>query len=388
MSQGSRQEYLEKVRPRYGKASRKYKKQILDELCENCGYERKYAIKLMKKRKRTERQYPGPRATYGQDEQDVLERIWEHSEQMCSKRLKACLEAWLPHYAKRYGELNVFVSRNLERISPATIDRLLAPVRARVERRNRCGTKPGKILRTQIPIRTDNWDIKQAGFLEADTVAHCGGSLAGDFIWSITYTDILTGWTENRAVWNKGAKDVVLQTRDIEEKLPFEIKGFDCDNGGEFLNHHLVKYLLNRKRPVQFTRGRPYHKDDNAHVEQKNWSHVRQLLGYDRFENPETLDLINDLYKKEWALLHNFFSPSFKLLSKCRIKSKYVKKYDTPKTPYRRLLAWRGLSKDRRTKLKAIYATLNPFALADEIERKLKLIFESNKANRKLKRAS
>jgi hypothetical protein len=385
MSQCSRMEYLEKVRPRYEKASRKYKRQILDEFCENCGYERKYAIKLLKRRKRRLRQSPGPKATYGRNEQEVLERIWGHSEQMCSKRLKAGLELWIPHYEKRYGELNVFVRRNLEKISSATIDRLLASVRAKIDRRNRCGTKPGSILRTQIPIRTDNWDIKQVGFLEADTVAHCGGSLAGDFIWSITYTDILSGWTENRAVWNKGAKDVLLQTRDIEGKLPFAIKGFDCDNGGEFLNHHLVRYFLNRKSPVQFTRGRPYHKDDNAHVEQKNWSHVRQLLGYDRFENPEVLDLINDLYKNEWALLHNFFSPSFKLVSKHRIKSRYVKKYDNPKTPYQRLLVWKGLTLEKRAKLKTIYTELDPFVLADEIERKLIRIFE---LNRKLRKAS
>jgi hypothetical protein len=159
------------------------------------------------------------------------------------------------------------------------------------------------LLKTQIPIRTDNWDITRPGFLEADTVAHCGGRLEGDFIWSVTYCDILSGWTCNRAVWNKGAHGIVEATRSVEASLPFELLGFDTDNGSEFLNWHLLRYFQERKKAVGFTRSRPYKKNDNGHVEQKNWTHVRQLLGYERLEDPALVGAINDLYRECWEPL-------------------------------------------------------------------------------------
>jgi len=217
--------------------------------------------------------------------------------------------------------------------------------------------------------------VNQPGYLEADTVAHCGGSLAGDFIWSITCTDIMTGWTVSRAVWNKGAEGVLTQIRDVEDALPFPILGFDCDNGGEFLNHHLLRYFQERPRPVIFTRSRPYHKDDNAHVEQKNWMHVRQLFGYDRFENQELVKLMNDLYRQEWLWFQNFFCPSMKLRHKERIKSRWVKNYDKPTTPYQRMLQWQGLNAEKRQALEKPYQQLDPIAIKAMIERKLKRIF-------------
>lgn len=375
MSQRSRIEYLERILARYSRAGRKHKKIILDEFCINCGYERKYAIKLLNGSKRGRSRRSGPKAKYGQAEREVLERIWRQSEQICSKRLKIALGLWLPHYEKRYGAIAQEVKRKLAEISPATIDRLLAPLRMH-NGRGRCGTRPGNLLKTQIPIRTGYWDVTEAGFLEADTVAHCGSSMAGDFIWTITYTDILSGWTAARAIWNRGAEGVVSQTREVEAHLPFALKGFDCDNGGEFLNWHLVKYFTDRKSPVFFTRSRPYHKDDNAHVEQKNWTYVRQLLGYERFEYSKLVEPINDLYRNEWSLLQNFFCPSMKLLSKERIKSRMVRKFDTPKTPYQRLLAWGGLSKEAETELNNTYERIDPFALSEGIERKLKAIFQ------------
>jgi len=214
--------------------------------------------------------------------------------------------------------------------------------------------------------------------MEADTVAHCGESMAGDFIWSVTFTDILTGWTENRAIWNKGALGVISQVRDIEEKLPFELLGFDCDNGSEFLNHHLWSYFADRKKPVQFTRSRAYKKNDNAHVEQKNWTHVRQLLGYDRFEQRQVVDLLNDLYTNEYSDYQNFFCPSVKLVEKKRMGSKYKKRYDAPQTPYQRLLTTKTLSEQKTLKLAQAFASLNPFELKKTIERKLKVIFYTN----------
>ena len=215
-------------------------------------------------------------------------------------------------------------------------------------RKGLSGTKPGSLLKNQIPIRTDNWDINKPGFIEADTVAHCGNSLAGDFIWSITMTDILTGWTENRAVWNKGAIGVNKQVKDIENRLPFELLGFDCDNGSEFLNHHLLRYFTDRKNKVNFTRSRPYKKNDNAHVEQKNWTQVRHLFGYDRLDIKSLVEPMNDLYSNEWSLYNNFFRPSQKLIKKTKINSKYIKKYDKPKTPYERLLDSGILSEEKK----------------------------------------
>ena len=198
---------------------------------------------------------------------EVLQRFWRVAEQPCGKRLVALLGLWLPHYESEHGRLKASIRKQVRQISAAQVDRLLAPSKARGRGRGRSGTKPGSLFKTQIPIRTDNWDIDRPGYLEADTVAHCGGSLKGDFVWSVTYTDIHSGWTANRAVWNKGAHGIVTATQDVEDQLPFAILGFDCDNGSEFLNHHLVNYFTNLKRKVGFTRSRPYQKNDNGHVE-------------------------------------------------------------------------------------------------------------------------
>jgi hypothetical protein len=249
-------------------------------------------------------------------------------------------------------------------------------VRASAPQRGLSGTRPGTLLKNQIPLHTDHWDVTRPGFLEADSVAHCGNSLAGNFVWSLTLTDIATGWTENRATWNKGATGVLAQIRDVEAKLPFLILGFDCDNGSEFLNYHLLRYFTHgRKQKIQFTRSRPYRKDDNAHVEQKNWTHVRQLLGYQRFDQPRLVSLLNALYIQAWSPYQNFFCPTQKLLSKQRINAKYVKRYESPKTPFQRLLESDQISRKTKQQLMATYQTLNPFTLKRQIEQHLKEIF-------------
>jgi hypothetical protein len=210
-------------------------------------------------------------------------------------------------------------------------------------------------------------------------VAHCGNSLVGDFVWSLTLTDIFSGWTENRALWGKGSGEVIKQVKHVEKNLPFKLLGFDCDNGTEFLNYHLIRYFSDRpkQKVVQFTRSRPYHKNDNAYVEQKNWTHVRQLLGYDRFDRKILVPLLNDLYSNEYNLLQNHFCPSMKLISKERINSKYHKKYDKPQTPYQRLLSSEGVSAEAKQKLMVVHATLNPFELKRVVESKLKTILQS-----------
>ena len=294
---------------------------------------------------------------------------------MCSKRLVVAIPLWLPFYEQTYEKLSSKTEKQLLSISAATIDRVLAPTRALTRPKGLGGTKPGSLLRNQIPIRTHNWDITQPGFVEADTVAHCGNSMAGDFIWSLTLTDIHTGWTECRATWNNGATGVIEQIKNIQADLPFELKGFDCDNGGEFLNHHLLRYFTEHKPKIKFTRSRPYKKNDNAHVEQKNWSHVRQLLGYDRLENPQLVKLINNLYASQWSLLQNHFCPTLKLLEKKRINSKYYKKYETPKTPYQRLIESPYISEKMKGTLRKQRQSLDPFNLKQQINKQLKAIF-------------
>lgn len=374
----SRREYLEAIRGRYCKASRKEKAVILDEFCVNCGYNRKYAIRLLRKKKDVtlSQRRPGPRSTYGDESLLLaLKRIWFASDQMCSKKLRAAIPLWLPFYDGEFEPLADQVQQKLLAISPATIDRLLKPLRA-LHKKGRCSTKPGTLLKNQIPIKTHNWDITRPGFFEADTVAHCGDSMAGDFVYSLTFTDIFSGWTENRAVWGRGSQGVLREIRDIETRIAFSILGFDCDNGSEFLNHHLVRYFTDRpKAPVVFTRSRPYQKNDNAFVEQKNWTHVRQLLGYDRFDKPELVPLINDLYINEWSTFTNFFCPTLKLKEKQRLNSRYVKKYESPQTPYQRLIASPAIDDEAKKTLQEVYNSLNPFTLKKNIEAKLKAIF-------------
>jgi hypothetical protein len=305
-----------------------------------------------------------------------LKRIWKTANLPCSKRLKAILPEWLPGYIKSFGPISQEMAAALLRISPSSIDRILNPVRAEYTKHGRATTKPGTLLRKQIQVKTNQWDESRPGFLEADTVAHCGSSTEGMYANTVDCVDIATGWTEQRAVWGKNYQDVIDQIKDIEQSLPFPILGFDTDNGSEFLNHHLLRHLTERIRPIQFTRSRAYKKDDNAHIEQKNWTHVRQWLGYDRLDSPEVVPLMNELYTSEWRLFLNFFCPSVKLLEKKRVASKIVKRYDKPKTPYRRILELPDVSEESKSKLKEQYKTLNPFELRNALEVKLKKIFK------------
>jgi hypothetical protein len=268
--------YIENLKIRYAKADRKTKSQILNEFCQTSGQHRKHAIRVLTKKSNKQRKKsPGRKKEYLPEYLLApLKQIWLSTDQLCGKRLKVAIPLWLPYYDEMYGALEESLKQQLLEISPSTIDRLLKPLRARHPRRLG-GTKPGTLLRKQIPIKTDQWNETKPGFIEGDTVAHCGTSLLGNFVWSVTATDIFSGWTENGATWNKGAEGVLQQIRLIEERLPFSIIGWDNDNGGEFMNHHLIRYFKERENPVQFTRSRPYHSGDNAHVEQKNWTHVQ-----------------------------------------------------------------------------------------------------------------
>jgi hypothetical protein len=386
MTKDGKQIYFQAIKARYQKATRSEKAQILNEFCAVCGYNRKYAItKLTHQwvRRKKVLQKRGPKAIYQtKPVLDALKEIWMCAHFPCGKRFKSLLPLWLPHYP---GLLNDQERQDLLKMSSATIDRLLQPYRIAYPKRGLCGTKPGTLLKQQIPIKCDHWDVTTPGFMEADTVAHCGNSLSGEFIWSITLTDIHSGWTENRAVWCKGSLGVLEQIGDIEANLPFAILGFDSDNGSEFLNHHLWAYFAKRQQPVGFTRSRPYHKNDNAHVEQKNWSSVRQLLGYERLEKQSALPFINQLYQKQWSALNNFFYPSMKLKSKIKVNSKYSKTYEDPMTPYQRLMASPALSENKKTQLKALFESLNPFVLQTQIQAQLHHISKISKVRFNMK---
>lgn len=381
MGKNERQAYLKAIRSRYHRARKGVKVTILDEFCSVCRYNRKYAIRLLNQRtKARKKRCSGPRPLYASAELLLgLKNIWFASDQICSKKLKEAIPHWLPHYKTTYRALAPETHDKLLSISAATIDRVLKPVRVAQGRKGLSGTRPGTLLKNQIPIRTGFWDVTQPGFMEADTVAHCGNSLAGNFVWSLTMTDILTTWTENRATWNKGAEGVRDQIKDVESGLPFDMQGFDCDNGSEFLNWHLLKYFTDHPSVTSFTRSRPYKKNDNAHVEQKNWSHVRQLFGYDRFEDPELVEMMNDLYANEWSQYQNHFIPSMKLKEKKRINSKYVKKYDTAQTPFSRVMSSEHVSEGEKERLQIVHTALNPFILKRNIEKKLRVIFKKVK---------
>jgi len=376
MSNTSRIEYLQSIRHRYRKANKSEKNKILDEFCKVCGYNRKYAIRLLNPKSPPfydwEKRKRGPKKKYDHpDILKVLTKIWVATNLPCSKRLKAIIPIWLPHYPFHITD---HVKKALLNISPATIDRLLGKSRFRYNKRGLATTKPGTILKKHIPIKVNQWDESRPGFLEADTVAHCDDSVAGMFVYTVNCVDIATGWTAQRATWGKGESGTVNAIKSIEKSLPFPLLGFDCDNGSEFLNWHLFRYLYNRKKPVNFTRSRAYHKNDNAHIEGKNWTDIRQYLGYDRFDNQVLVDLLNDLYTTEWSLYFNFFVPSMKLIAKKRTGSKTKKIYDMAKTPFQRVIKSKHVNMQIKRNLKKQYENLDPFQLQKIMSQKIRKI--------------
>ena len=364
-----KQHYLKNIRSRYHRSTKRQKTRILDEFCEVCKFTRNHAIKLLRDGFSEPPRRPGPKRKYGDDVDRHLRHLWECMGRINSKKMAAAMYHWLPHY----HEADVHMKRLLSEISPATIDRHLEKFRAK-STKGISSTKPS-LIKNKIPIKLLTEGVNEPGYLEADTVAHCGNSLAGEFTNTLTMVDLFSGWTENRAIWKKESRTVIGAIKSIEQNLPFTIKGFASDNGNEFLNHDLHSYFFNRKNRVDFVRRRPYKKNDNAHVEQRNWTHVRELLGYQRFDYNKLVPMINHIYKSLWNPLWNYFTPVMKLQEKTRIGGRVVKKYDTPKTPYHRLLDSGVLTTAQSTKLKNTYELLNPFELKKELEKQLKWFF-------------
>jgi transposase InsO family protein len=274
----------------------------------------------------------------------------------------------MPWIRKRF-RVNQQIEKQLLSISARQIDRRLKNRKVQIGRRIYGRTKPGTLLKHHIPIKTDNWDIRTPGWTEVDTVSHSGNNAEGKFAYTINQTDILTTWVESRAVLGK-AEDVMVEGLDeMAQALPFDLKGLDSDNGSEFVNWHLWRYCKRNK--IQPFRGRPYKKDDNAHIEQKNWTHVRKLMGWDRYDTQEAVDAMNDLYRNELRLFLNLFMPSMKLLRKERIGSKVKRVYDNPQTPFERVIASKHGDPVKIAALRKIYNDLNPFDLIQTIENKL-----------------
>jgi hypothetical protein len=379
MSNQSKQEYLESARARYPSRNRLGKGKMISELCDTFGWTRKHTIKALNGKvshgKTAKKR--GRKATYGDLEKSVIVNIWKSSEQPCGILLKSTIPLWLDSYETHNSKIPPSSRSKILRCSPRQLDRITKPYK--LESASRYGRKTGRTshrLKTQIPVQCGPQEVDRPGWFEADTVAHGGGSSSGAFMWSLTLTDLHTGWTELYGLWGNSGNEVCVGLRRIESRMPMDLLGFDCDNGSEFLNETLESYLISEARKVKWTRSRPYKKNDQAHVEQKNFTHVRQLLGYGRYDKIELVSMVNDLYETAWLPLRNYFTPAMKLVEKIRTGSKVKKTYDTAKTPCDRMLDCPLVTPETKALLRKTRATLDPYQLAQSIETKLKAIFE------------
>lgn len=366
----------------YQRGSKGEKSQILDVFVAMTGMNRTYAARILHHHGRrvevkpglvvqgdvTRRSRPPRGKTYGPELVKPLSALWEMADYVCGKRLVAVLPSFLAAL-ERHGELTLEseVRMKLERMSAATIDRLLAPEKKRLSGRGRSRTKPGSVLKSRIPVRTfADWEEDAPGFVEIDLVAHDGGNSEGDFVQTLDVTDVCTGWSEQRAVLNKAQCWVLEAMKDIRSVLPFALQGIDSDNGSEFINQHLFRYC--QEESLTFTRGRPYRKNDTCYVEQKNYSIVRRAVGYGRFEGEAAVAALNDLYLC-LSLRTNFLLPSMKCIGKERVGSKVRRKYDAPRTPFERVLEAGVLDPVAEKEWREFQAALNPAGVHREIDR-------------------
>lgn len=370
MSQNSKKELLETIQPRYRKANKSEKQLILDEFVAITGYHRKYAVRILNQW--VQKKYPkkpGPQRIYQGEVVTVLERIWEICGRICSKRLHPFLPE-IVRVLERNNELQMSAETKklLLQISRSSIDRCLR-LAHRVKRHGLSTTKPGTLLKRSIPVRTYTpWNEEKPGFLEIDLVAHCGDTVEGQFVNTLTCVDVSTGWTECLAVLTRNKQTVFEAIKVVRARLPFALLGIDSDNSSEFINDLLFQYCQYQK--ITFTRSRPYYKNDQAHVEQKNWSVVRQLIGYDRFETETEYNILQSIYT-DLRLYSNFFQPVLKLISKEHVDKKVIKHYDIAATPYQRVLASNDIQFEVKARLINLYVQLNPVRLRNSIDQKV-----------------
>jgi hypothetical protein len=377
MSKETKDQILARLRRRYATAGVEHKGKLLDQAIELLGYHRKAAIRALRQVEpraaalKVNLVLGRPKTYHPEKLLPILKPIWFTAFQPCGSRLHALLPEWLPAYELDHRRLDADLRGCLLQASARTLDRLMSPLRVGLTRRG--GTRPGSLLRQSIPIR-GAWTEEGPGWLEMDTVALCGGRLDDQHLWMLDAVDIRTDWTELRALENRGQACTLKQIAQLEAGLPFAMLGLDSDNGGEFINHHLDAYLEHRLKPVLFTRGRPYHSNDNARVEQRNWTHVRQHFGYERYDNPEVAPLMNRLCQGALGQLLNHFLPTHLLKEKRKTGDRTVRVYGPALTPYVRVLAAQEVVQSKKAELRAMHEQLNPFALAREVERQKKEI--------------
>lgn len=370
MTLGSKREVIQSIRRLYLRSSRSEKSKLLSHLEDVTGLKRNYLNRLLLSGYRKKRRAPGRRSKYASNPafMEALKRIWVATRHLSGKLLKRAIRHYLATYNVHCGELAVETKELLLKISPATIDRVLLATKRKVGK-GRSTTSSNPHFRDTITIALCQWEEKEPGHLEGDLVAHCGNTTSGVYVNTLTVTDIATGWVENRAIWGKTAEAVIEALRDIKQSLPFTLKSLDFDNGTEFLNKPVLRYC--QKEGIALTRSRPYKKNDNAHVEQKNWMTARDALGFGRMENPDIVPLANDLYRNEYRLFKNYFTPCFKLKEKLKVGSRYKRIYDEPKTPLERVLESGFITEEEKQKLKEHMASLDPFVLSKAIDRKI-----------------
>jgi hypothetical protein len=367
---------------RYRKAEARRRRGLLDEFCLTTGYNRKYAIRLLNgppPGQQRVRQRRGRKPRYGKQVVSILMAVWEAAGYPWSVRLKALLPGWVPWIRKRY-RLNQETEKQLLAISARQMDRRLAGRKREQKRRIYGRTKPGTLLKHHIPVKTDSWNVKTPGFAEIDLVSHSGDSAEGEFAHTLNLTDIDSGWTESRALLGKSQMAVQAALDEIRAGLPFPLLGVDSDNGSEFINWHLKRWC--DQQQIQFTRGRPYKKDDNAHIEQKNWTHVRKLLGWERYDSRAAVEAINEVYRQELRLWMNLYLPSVKLVKKIRVGSRVRRIYSPAQTPFERVVAAASRRSTQVAELEQLRSSLDPFELSASIERKLERVYAL--ANRRL----
>jgi len=375
---------------RYKSCSKRGKSKILDEFVELTRYRRDYASFLLRNWGRRvyfsggrvllvgdlerRKKGSGRKRKYDRSVLLALLEFWELLDYPCGKRLRSQLGR-LIEKAIEYKEVEVKkeVFDKLIQISSATIDRLLKPERKRYELKPRARTRPGTLLKRDIPIRTGvDWNEDEVGYIEIDLVSHDGGNARGDFCQTLDIVDIKSGWVDFVAVKNKAQRWVFEALMEIRERLPFHLKGIDSDNGAEFINHHLLNYC--KEEGIKYTRSRPSRKNDNCYIEQKNYTAIRSYVGYYRYDTDQQREVLNELYSY-LRLYINYFQPMMKLRMKQRIGSKIIKRYDEPKTPYQRIIDIKDVSENTKNKLKQTYQTLNPFELKRNICRLQDKIF-------------
>ncbi len=366
MTRISIHQYAQAVRRRYQAASKKGKGLILDEFCQTTGYHRKAAIRLLRGIPAKAVSRRGPGCTYGPRVAWALKELWEASDHICSQRLKPFIPELLP-ILQRHAELVVEpqLREQLLRVSASTIDRLLKPYRMPSQRRPHTQSQACHSIQGQVPVRTfGEWRNVEPGSLQADLVAHCGESTQGFYLNTLLAVDVRTGWTSLQAIWGKGQQRVASGVHKIRQELPLPLRAWHTDNGGEFLNGVLFSWC--QREGVRFTRGRPYKKNDQAYVEQKNFAVVRRLVGYDRYCTKEAYQQMQYLYQLV-GLYTNFFQPISKLVVKERTGPKVKKTYDQAQTPYQRLLASQVLDAATGQSLEQLYWRLNPVKLRQQI---------------------